>query len=296
MALPEETSPGGGRSAASGGARGASPARRRGGRRRRRSEVGRGGAGLRKLSLVLLFCVAQGLFLFSPILRVHEVEVLGVQRIPEGVVMAQVGVPVGSYLWELPYPDMVERLKSLKEVHSARVGVSLPGRVTFRVHERVPVFQVAASDHPGDWWELDVEGVVLGRAGASSTLPRLIVQERVAGQERLDPAPGLVMLRARAWLEPVLPPGPSIYEVDPLQSVSVQTRFLGVSTLVRAGPLQGIDYKGKVLRALMERLTREGRPVSVIDLRFSSPVVTPVESRVQGSRTGTSSGGPPSVR
>ncbi|NMA29207.1 MAG: hypothetical protein GX934_15735, partial [Burkholderiales bacterium] len=70
---------------------------------------------------------------------------------------------------------------------------------------------------------------------------------------------------------------PTAYMLDEIRSLSVESRLLGTPVLIHVGPLQGMEYKMHVLRALIDRIKSEGRPVVLIDLRYSSPVVRPLK-------------------
>ncbi len=224
---------------------------------------------------MLLFLVAQVLFLSSHLFRLQEVEVRGNTRLTRAAILRQAALPEGAYLWALSPRRITQRLQGLREVRSAAVSLALPGRVLLEVNERHPVILV--SGNRGTWFEADAEGVLLGPSSGPRPLPRLKLVTLEATQGRIDPAPIRLVLKARQWLEPNLPAPPTAYMLDETGSVSVESRLLGTPVVIQVGPVQGMDYKMHVLRALIDRLKSEGRPVVVIDLRYSSPVVRPLK-------------------
>ncbi len=162
--------------------------------------------------------------------------------------------------------------------------MALPGRILLEIRERHPVALVSGGQGT-PWYEVDAEGVLLGPSSGSQPWPRLRLNRLDPAAGRIDPAPLLLILKARQWLEPNLPAPPTAYLVDETRSISVETRFLGTPVLVRVGPVEGMPYKMHVLRALTERLKSEGRPAVVIDLRYSSPVVRPLHPEPKPSPT-----------
>jgi len=221
--------------------------------------------------------LGQVLFLFSHVFRLEEVVVRGHQRLSEQAVVRQAALAPGTYLWALSPRRIAARLHGLREVRTVSVSLALPGRVTLEIRERQPVAVLAASDGAGPWLEVDAEGVLLGQARAPVTVPRLKLKGLDPARGVVDATPILVALKARRWLEPNLPAPAEGYLVDDARAVSVETRLLGTPLVVRVGPLQNMEYKMHVLRAIIDRLKTERRAAVVIDLRYSSPVVRPLK-------------------
>ncbi|HXE73045.1 MAG TPA: FtsQ-type POTRA domain-containing protein [Candidatus Nitrosotenuis sp.] len=263
----------------------ASMARRR--RESRRVRRGSGSYGLRrplrtrspsvpagrKIFLVLLFLIAQGLFAFSGVFRLGSIEVEGSRRVPRELILAQAELPPGALLWTLSPTAIARRVETLTGVQRAQVRLGLPGRVTIAVQERQPVIQVSTSA-AGPWLEVDAEGVVLGPTAPSARLPRLRLEQAVEG--RLETARIRPVLKALPWLTATLPEPVRYFQVDARGSLTAHTTHGGQPLVVRVGPVTGMDYKMHVLRAILERLKEEKTLAASIDLRFSSPVVMPV--------------------
>ena len=250
--------------------------RRRRFTRRKASRPGQGrGRTVRRISLVLFFLLAQLLFLSSHLFRLQEVEVRGNVRLTRAAILRQAALSEGTCLWALSPRRITKRLQGLREVRSVEVSLALPGRVLLEVDERHPVLLV--SGNRGTWFEVDAEGILLGPPSGPQTLPRLKLVTLEATQGRIDPTPIRLVLKAKQWLEPNLPAPPTAYMLDEIRSLSVESRLLGTPVLIHVGPLQGMEYKMHVLRALIDRIKSEGRPVVLIDLRYSSPVVRPLK-------------------
>lgn len=248
--------------------------------RTRRMTTGSSGSSApaaRKLSLLILFGIAQGLFLFSPLFRLAEIDVQGLDRLSRPAVIRQASLAPGSYLWALSPRGISERLRSLPEVQTASVRMAVPGKVTLAIRERQPVALLSRAGGPSVTYEVDAEGVILGRVRQRGKLPNLRVEHPVPASGRIDPTPILIAMKARTWVEANLRTPVLAYEIDDLQTVTVSTRFLNTPLSIRMGTLQNMDYKMHILRAIMERLEKEKRPALTIDLRFSSPVVRPLK-------------------
>ena len=182
---------------------------------------------------MLLFLVAQILFLSSHLFRLQEVEVHGNVRLTRAAILRQAALPEGTYLWALSPRRITQRLQGLRELRSAAVSLALPGRVLLEVNERHPVILV--SGNRGTWFEADAEGVLLG---PSSTLPRLKLVTLEATRGRIGPAP-IRLVRTRQWLEPNLPAPPTAYMLD--ETVRPSSRLLGTPDPDRAGAGNGLQ-------------------------------------------------------
>ncbi len=139
------------------------------------------------LALIGLFVGGATWFLLaSPALAVHEVEVIGLQRIPRAEVVAMVDdalngrwLTVFSRRAILLVPtDAIERsIASMPAVRSVRVSRKLPGRIEVDVEERIASVQWESA---GQAYEVDLEGKVIRplapaeELSASPTLPRIV--------------------------------------------------------------------------------------------------------------------------
>lgn len=228
---------------------------------------------VRRWFLFLLFVLGQMVFFSSSLFTVHTIRVTGSKHVSRQAILEQSGLSRGMSLWALS-PDLVQRrLASLYQLAQARVSFDFPGRVTIRVQERKPRYLVAMEGADSKWYEVGHDGMVLRPARGHHGLPRLVIDSAVIPGIRIDEAAIFAGREAAAWLSGVLPRKARFYQVDQRDAVSVKTTFEGVPVTIRLGQIERMDYKVRVLKAMLARLKKHRQRVSLIDLRFNSPVV-----------------------
>lgn len=235
---------------------------------------------LRKLFLVGLFFLGQGLFFFSELFHLGHIEVNGISDLSRKQVLSHAQLNHGTPVWMLSPSSICNRVMGLHEVRAVWVEIKLPGTVNIRVQERRPAYLVGSTKSTG-YYLVDDQGVVLRHAVLPCNLPRVMVSEPLAEGGRLSQGVVPIAKTGLALLNGIVPGKPSSLSIDRLESVTVETTYRGRPLTIRLGTLEHRDYKRDLLRALWARLpASKGRPV-MLDLRYSSPVVKmekPLES------------------
>lgn len=227
---------------------------------------------LRKLFLVGLFFIGQGLFFFSELFHLNHIEVHGVSDLSREQVVSHAQLSQGTPVWMLSPSAVAHRVMALHQVKAVTVQIRLPGTVEIEIAERQPGFLVG-SKQARDLYLVDDQGVILRHADLPSQYPRILVSEPLAVGGRLSEGVVPIAQSSLALLNGILPGPPSSLTIDAMESVSVQTTYQGRPLTVRLGTLEHRDYKRQLLQALWNRLpSAKGRPV-LLDLRYSSPVV-----------------------
>ncbi len=227
---------------------------------------------LRKLFLVGLFFIGQGLFFFSELFHLSHIEVQGTHDVTRQQVISHAQLTVGTPIWMLSPGAVAESVMGLHEVKAVWVDIRLPGTVDIRVEERQPAYLVG-SDKARDYYLVDDQGVVLRHAILPSNLPRVMVSEPLAVGGKLSQGVIPIAHTSLALLNGIIPGKPSSLSIDALESVTVETTYQRRPLKVRLGNLEHREYKRQLLQALWGRLpAAKGRP-EVLDLRYSSPVV-----------------------
>ncbi|GMU54456.1 MAG: hypothetical protein AMXMBFR33_36020 [Candidatus Xenobia bacterium] len=227
---------------------------------------------LRKLFLVGLFFLGQGLFFFSELFHLSRIEVNGLSHLTREQVVSHAQLTKGSPVWLLSPATVADRVAAIHAVKSVDVEVRLPGTVEIAVQEREPRFLVGSPASP-ELYLADENGVLLRKAQLPSSFPRVMVTEPLAEGGRLSQGIVPIASETLALLHGIVPGKPSSITIDSLEAVTVETSWQGWPLTLRLGSLEHRDYKRQLLQALWARLpASKGRPV-LLDLRYSSPVV-----------------------
>lgn len=239
---------------------------------------------LRKLFLVGLFVLGQGLFFFSDLFHLSHIEISGNQQVSRQQILSHSQLAKGIPVWMLSPAAIAERIVGLHQVKLASVQVRLPGTVTINVLERQPALLVG-SNKSRDYYLVDDQGVILRHAVLPSPFPLVRVSEPLAVGGHLSQGVVPIAQTSMALLNGILPGRPSSLTIDSMESVTAETTYKGLPLTVRLGTLEHRDYKRQLLQALWSRLPQaKGRPV-LLDLRYSSPVVKlekPVSAEPEG--------------
>jgi cell division protein FtsQ len=95
----------------------------------------------------------------SRLLVVRSVVITGTKLVPRSEVLAAAGVEPGTPLIEVNAGRVAARVDAIRQVRSAQVTRSWPGRLVIVVQERTPAVAVTA---PGGGWDMvDADGVIV---------------------------------------------------------------------------------------------------------------------------------------
>ncbi|ODT75303.1 hypothetical protein ABS71_04585 [bacterium SCN 62-11] len=223
--------------------------------------------------LVLMFLISQVILFTSSMFQVQRIYVAGTETLTSDQVLRQSGLKNGQYLWKQQPGEVANRVAGLRNVASANVAFILPGQVNITVHERQPVYQVASNTPNPTWFAVDEHGLVLRKLkGTSNQYPRLKLEESIEFGKRLHPALIATCSQACGLIEQEFPASIWYYTMDQRGNLSFRTFSRQYPVDVQLGSLENLDYKLKVLRALMNSVMQQ-QQVAGIDLRFSTPVV-----------------------
>lgn len=223
--------------------------------------------------LVLIFLVAQVILFTSSLFQVQRIYVAGTETLTQDQVLARCGLKNGQYLWQQRPGTVAGRVAGLQNVGSCNVAYILPGQVNITVHERQPVYQVASNKANPTWYAVDEHGLVLRKLkGTSNQYPRLKLDEEIKLGQRLHPALIATCSQACGQIEQEFPASIWYYTLDQRGNLSFRTFSRQYPVDVQLGSPENLNYKLKVLRALMNSVMQQ-QQVAGIDLRFSTPVV-----------------------
>jgi cell division protein FtsQ len=218
------------------------------------------------------------LALWSPLLRVRAVEIMGARHTTAADVAVAARLSAADNLLLLSTGDVATMTEGLPWVRTARVERRLPGTVTVSVTERRPaMILVTEAGH----WTVDARGRVLTEGRAGGALPELRTEpDQTTRPGEMVAAPAVrgalrayrsLSRPARGRVDVVLAPTP--------ERIGFR---LETGTLVRWGSTERLESKGAVLHALLDRLRGEGRTAAYVDV--SVPETPALSSVPLGTR------------
>jgi cell division septal protein FtsQ len=202
----------------------------------------------------------------SDVFLIRHVEVVGASTLADLTVRRTVDPHlVGQTIFTLDTRAAVAELEQLPFVHSARVERHLPGGVTVRVQEYLPLaLGLADGAGAGNGWLVARDGRVLDTARVVDWRGRVPVvrlrAERVQPGMRVGDEPALQLLRA-------VPRGfvASFQSIEVRPSGALVGR-LADGTEVRIGRPQDLQAKVLVVQRVLRELADDGTRVSYIDV------------------------------
>lgn len=239
--------------------------------RARRIEVRRH-EGRRRLSRLVEAALVAGVALafagalFTPLLDVDEVTVVGTAHLPQDDVLAAARIELGTPLVSVDLAAAGERVAALPWVAEVALHRGVDGVIALDVTERAPVASVPTAAGP---LAVDLEGRVLGVAqGAGGAgLVSLEGVDRVPAPGGYLPPASADALAVAAALGDALPGIVASLEVDGLVAVLAQ------GGQVHMGDATRLDAKLRSLSTVLGQV--DLTCLAVIDLRLpGSPVLT----------------------
>lgn len=202
----------------------------------------------------------------SPLFRLRTLTVSGTRHLTHADVARLGGIGPRTNVLRLSPASLEDRIEREPWVRSVQISRSLPGTLSIVVSER----QAAARTSTG--WIVSADGVVLGRAASTSTLPLIWTTERLqAGQVvRSERAPGLLVA---AGLTFGLRGRVARIDVDARGAV---TLLLRDGTRVIYGDASSLAAKARALAGVLRWARAHGVEGGLVDVSApSAPALRP---------------------
>jgi cell division septal protein FtsQ len=243
-----------------------------------------------KLVAASVVCVGAALAVSaSPLLRVNEVRIIGVQSLNQQAVLDAVGASDAPSMLVIKVSDVEARVNALPLVNDARVWKQWPDRLIVEVAERFPV---ATARSGSGWIILDQRGETLETRQVRPDLP----QFDLAGQP-IDPTQTAVhdLLLVAISSSPRLR-----QQIDTLSTsgsgVDIRLRSGVIDNndlLIRFGHVDDVQAKLRALATMLDPATKAPLDgLSVLDLTVADqpalmptstlPAAPPVDSEAAG--------------
>jgi Cell division septal protein len=240
--------------------------------RRERVSVGRGRRRLVVLALMIVAAAGAAGFVWvrsSDVFTIERLIVSPGQHVTEAQLRGAAGSALGSTLLRVDLDTLKQKMMVLAYVRDVKVYRRFPDALEIQVEEYAPAAVVQATD--GRRWLVADDGRVLERGSGAPGKMSLVVP---AGVTQLQ-AGGVVA----SQLVQVLPVAALLHDADiwpaaahPVAKVVVSTYgevalVLGGGAEVRLGEPTDLEMKLMVAAEIIDRKSREGRPIEYVDVR-----------------------------
>ena len=210
--------------------------------------------------------------LWSPLLRVREVRLVGARHVSVGDITRAAELSRSDNLLLLSTGRVADAVETLPWVKTAEVDRRLPGTVRVRVVERRAAVTLALG---AARWTLDATGRVLESGERGGVLP--VLAGAAVGE--LNPGARITTREVRDALRALRSMPPSLRaEVEAIFAPTIERISFAFrdGPLVRYGAAERLKDKHDVLTALLRRIAADGgAPPAYIDVRVpTSPAVS----------------------
>lgn len=238
--------------------------------KRKRRELGRGKPQKKsgrsaRFSIFLVICLTLAILLVRyvltiPYFKLREIQVEGVKQLSREQILEKANVSLNTCTFWVNLSAIARQIESLNLVKRAEVRRVLPSTLEMRIVERKPFACLRCQD---GFWEVDDEGVILGKVSESSNLP-LIIGVTPESNDQLKLSLNILRFTQRI--------GFSLQKIDFSSSSTGIIAYLqeGIVLLINERSyMESLSYLPLVLKDLEKR----GEKVSRIDFRFSNQIV-----------------------
>ena len=248
---------------------------------------------LRRVLLIIFFCMAQGIFLLSPVFKITHIHLEGNTLLSAEEIESQSPYKPGLLYWAV-WLNCGSHPLTDPAILQNSVSLARNGQVVINIKERKPLALVYSEKSSKHWLMVDQDGYILGEERPGLELPRLKVDFSVPRRGHMKNALIDVVLKAAPQFEKAISIKPIFYSVDSMQSVSAHINFLEHETLIKLGTLDNFKVKLEIARTLLNQFKMKLKKVDVVDVRFNNifikeykpiPVASsqPSEAKVQGA-------------
>ncbi|WP_336250003.1 hypothetical protein [Stomatohabitans albus] len=229
------------------------------------------------VGIALVTVTLIGLFLYSPLTAVANIEVFGaISDSQRTATQTQLDGLIGRQMINLDVSEVNNLVLRQRWVEASTTTKHWPQTINIQLAVREPAVVVNA---PTGEWAMDNKGFLIGPADATmSHLVRVQTQRPISETDAVG-TPGLI---AAAKAVEVFPPSITDYvtqwSIDEAQGLVIDMKPEGMGALksvqVVVGDAEDIPYKTSVIEAVIQDIAKSGQSSSTIDVRVPSrPVV-----------------------
>lgn len=223
--------------------------------------------------LLLALCLGVGgfVFLHSPGFYIEAVQVLGNHRVSAEEIVGRSGLVPGVHLLAALDDAIVRSILENPWLERVEVRPAYPGRVVITVREREPAAVLAT---PDGFWIVDASGFLLAQEQAPTAALIIITGIAEGGWATRSRPPAADLVTALQVVSALAerPPHPPTREVA-VTGGEVELFLTGGIRVLLGSPGAQLGLSLNVLAAVLAAQGGELARISVIDLRFSRPVI-----------------------
>jgi len=209
------------------------------------------------LAFLLLMGIVIGRYVFTtPYFKLKEVQVRGERRLSEATILRWADISPRKCIFGISLREISRRIESNPRVKRAQVKRFFPSGILIEVEEREPLAYLLYRDL---LWEVDEEGIVLGKADSPQDLPVITGVRSFSQKKRISSGIKIIKAFKRAGL--------------PLSEVNVEDEEKMIAYLrkikVYLGKGEHLEYLSYLPFIIADL---KDKRISYIDLRFNGQV------------------------
>jgi len=195
-----------------------------------------------------------------PYFEIDKVRVEGENKLSENMILEWADIPLQKCIFEVSLKKIVQRLESRSGIKRTEVKRHLPSTIVIWIEEREPF---AYLDYKSSLWEVDEEGVILGKAEGIKDLPIIRGIKSFSEIEKIKQGLKVIQVSKDAGL--------SFSEINIVEGTP---GYLKEGVKVYVGDHPGYLF---YLPLILGDVGKEGRRIKYIDLRFNRQIIVKPE-------------------
>lgn len=215
-------------------------------------------------SLAVLVWVIGKPILTSPYFKIKVIRVEGTNRLSQAQILKWADIPSGQSIFRVNLRRIAQRISSRLLVRTTEVKRILPSTVLIRVEERMPFVYLSQK---GGLYEVDYEGVILGKGKKITDLPKIVGSGWSSRPERIK----LVMRILHAAEELEL----SFSKIE-MDNKGAMVGYLKNGPMIYLGKSPYLAYLSYLPLVLAAKGSK-GRDIKYVDIRFRGQIVVGTE-------------------
>ena len=223
---------------------------------------------LKALMLLIALAVLGGVIgrsiLTSPYFEIKVIRVEGTNRLPQAQILKWANIPSGQSIFQVNLRRIAQRISSNLLIKRAEVKRILPSTVLIRIEERMPFVYLSQKN---SLYEVDDEGVILGKGKKISDLPMIVGSGWSSRPEKIKLAVRILHTAEELGL--------SFSKIE-MNNKGAMVGCLKNGPMIYLGERPHLAYLSYLPLVLAAR-GRKGRDIKYVDIRFRDQIVVGTE-------------------
>lgn len=223
---------------------------------------------LKTLILLIALGVLGGVvgrsILTSPYFEIKVIRIEGTNRLPQEKISKWANIPSGQSIFQVDLRRIAKRISSGTLVKRAEVKRILPSTVLIRVEERMPFVYLSQK---GNLYEVDGEGVILGKRKEIMDLPMMVGSGWSSRPEKIKLAVRILHTAKELGL--------SFSKIE-MNNKGAMVGYLNKGTMIYLGERPHLAYLSYLPLVLAARGRKE-KDIKYVDIRFHNQIVVGTE-------------------